>query len=196
MRTLEVWAMKLPHRRRMIKKVTSTYYREFTKEIKGKRVLEIGCGHGFGVAAIRTYFSPGQIIATDLDPRMIASAKQRNKDPNVIFEMADATRLHYKNSSFKAVFEYGVLHHIPSPLWKSCLKELYRVLSNKGMLFLYDNSIESFQTFWGRINRLISKHPYESMYKKRELLDYILSLGFVIKKDINLGRYFIIIAQK
>lgn len=180
----------------MIERVTSQYYRGFAKELAGKRVLEIGCGHGFGVNAIRRNFSPKQIIATDLDSRMIDSAKLRSKNPNVVYEVADATKLRYKNNSFGAIFDYGVLHHIPGPLWKTSLRELYRVLSYKGKLFLYDNSIESFQTFWGRINRIISAHPYESMYTKRELVDYLVSLGFMIRKDINLGRYFVVIAQK
>ncbi|MBI3342801.1 class I SAM-dependent methyltransferase, partial [Candidatus Gottesmanbacteria bacterium] len=98
--------MKLPYRRRMIERVTSKYYREFAKELTGKRVLEIGCGHGFGVGAIRRYLSPKQIIATDLDPKMIDSAKQLSGDPNIVYEVADATRLRYKNNSFSAVFDY------------------------------------------------------------------------------------------
>ncbi len=196
MRALEVWAMKLPYRRRMIEGITAKYYREFAKELTGKRVLEIGCGHGFGVQAIRTYLSPKQIIATDLDPRMVASTKQRINDPSVVFEVADATQLRFKNDSFNAVFDYGVLHHIPGLFWKKCLQEFYRILLPKGKLFLYDNSIESFTTFWGRINRLISSHPYDSMYTKRELLAYLKSLGFRVKKEVPLGRYFIIIAEK
>ncbi len=196
MKAVEVWAMKLPYRRRMIEGITVKYYREFAKELTGKCVLEIGCGHGFGVEAIRTYLSPKQITATDLDPRMVASAKQRINDPSVVFEVADATKLRYKNNTFSAVFDYGVLHHIPGPLWKKSLREFYRILRPRGILFLYDNSIESFTTFWGRLNRLISSHPYDSMYSKPELLAYLTSLGFRINKEVDLGRYFIIIAEK
>ncbi len=180
----------------MIETVTSRYYRGFAEELSGKRVLEIGCGHGFGARAIRKYLSPKRVIATDLDPRMIDSASKMVDDPAVVFEVADAAKLPYEDNSFDAVFDYGAIHHIPGLLWKSCCKELYRVLSRHGKVFIYDNSIESFSTIWGRINRIMTDHPYESMYKKTELLDYLISLGLKIKKEVSLGRYFIAIAEK
>lgn len=196
MNWLEVWSMKLPYRRRMIEGVTANYFREFAEGLTGKEVLEIGCGHGFGAQAIMRDFSPSKITATDLDPRMITSAKRSIKDPSIIFEVADATKLPYEDSRFAAVFEYGAIHHVPGPLWKTCLEEIYRVLSAGGKVFLYDNSLESFTTGWGLINRLISHHPYDSMYKKRELTDHLRYLGLNVLKEADLGRYFVVIAEK
>lgn len=196
MTIFEVWTMKLPYRRWMVEEVTSKYYHDFFKELAGKNILEVGCGHGFGVRAIKRYFSPKKIVATDVDPRMIASARKNIDDSEVVFEEADATKLHYKDNSFDAIFVYGVIHHIPGPLWKNCLKELYRVISPGGKVFIYDNSIESFRTFWGRINKIISVHPYDSMYRKTEFFDYLKRVGFTILKDIDLGRYFVVVAEK
>ncbi len=196
MNIFDVWAMKLPYRRRMIEEVTSKYYRDFFKEFAGKDILEIGCGHGFGAKAIKKYFSPKKIIATDLDPRMIESARRQIHDKAIEFRVADATKLPFKNDSFSAVFDYGTIHHIPGPLWKDSLREIYRVLARRGKAFIYDNSIESFHTLWGRINRIISVHPYSSMYKKSEFIDELKSVGFTVIKEVNLGRYFIAIVEK
>lgn len=196
MNTLDVWAMNLPYRRWMIKKIIKNYYRPFLQKLNGKNILEIGCGHGFAAKTMLSYFSPKKITATDLDSRMISSAKKQVKDPLITFEAANATKLPYKNSSFEAVFVYGVIHHIPGPLWKKSLDEIYRVLKKNGKAFIYDNSIESFRTLWGRMNKIISNHPYDSMYKKSEFLDYLKLMDFKILKEANLGRYFIVIAEK
>ena len=158
--------------------------------------MDIGCGLVFGALALKRNFSPAKIVATDLDPRMIASAKKNVTDPSIFFEFADATKLSYENAGFDAVFEYGAIHHIPGPEWKTCLDEIYRVLVPKGRVFIYDNSIESFTTIFGRIIRLISCHPYDSMYKRSEFIDYMKLIGFNIIKEVSLGRYFVIIAEK
>lgn len=196
MNKLDVWLMNLPFRKRMIDKVTSRYYHEFFKELADKNILEIGCGHGFGAKAISKNFSPKKIVATDLDPRMISSAKKNVDDPVIVFEEADAARLPYKNNNFDAVFDYGTIHHIPGPQWKNCLEELYRVLSPGGKVFIYDISIDSFNTLFGRLYKIFNTHPYSSMYKKSEFLDYLKFVGFKILKEVDLGRYFIVIAEK
>lgn len=196
MTKLEVLEMNSLYRKWMIERITSRYYREFFNDFKEKNILEIGCGHGFGAKTIKKYFSPKKIVATDLDPRMIVSARKQIHDPTIAFEVADATKLPFKDDSFSAVFDYGAIHHIPGPSWKDSLRELHRVLVRKGKAFIYDNSIESFHTLWGRINRIISTHPYDSMYKKSEFVDELKLVGFTIIKEINLGRYFIVIVEK
>ena len=196
MTKLEVWEMDSLFRKWMIERVTYRYYREFFNDFKGKNILEIGCGHGFGAKTIKKYFSPNKIIAIDLDPRMVVSARKQIHDPTIVFEIADATKLPYKDNSFEAVFVYGVIHHIPGPLWKKSLDEINRILKKNGQAFIYDNSIESFKTLWGRVSRIISKHPYDSMYKKSEFINYLKSIGFKIQKDNTLGRYFLVITEK
>lgn len=202
MHRLDVLAMNSPHRRWIIDRVTASYYREFFNDVIDKKVLEIGCGAGFGTEVIKKYFSPKSIEATDIDPRMIALAKKNIHDQTINFSVADATKLPYKSNSFDAIFDYCAIHHIPSPRWKDCVRELYRVLSPHGKLYIYENSIESFTSSWGRIYRILTTHPYESMYKKRELLDYLRNMNFKILKEVDLAtfwaliEYFITVVEK
>lgn len=196
MARLSIWCSNTAFRKWLLDRDAKKYYFEYFNELKGKTVLEIGCGSGFGAEIILKYFSPQKIIATDLDPRLIAIAKKNTKSKRITVEQANATRLDYKDKSFDAVFGYGVVHHIPAPEWKECLNEIYRVLKPGGMLFLRDLSLESFKTLWGKITKAFTIHPYDKMYRKEEFMDYLVSIGFKILKRVQEPRFFTIVAKK
>jgi len=139
MNKLDIWLINTPFRKWLLDRATRKYFFEYFNELKEKTVLEIGCGSGGGTELILKYFSPKKLIATDLDPRLIALAKNNVQNKKVIFEKANATKLSYKEKSFDAIFDYGVIHHIPLPEWKECLKEIYRVLKPGGKLFLWES---------------------------------------------------------
>lgn len=187
----------IPIRKRILKNVISNYFRDYLNKLKGKTILEIGCSNGQGASLINKYFSPKEIVATDLDERLLNLAKRNIKEASIKFEIADATKLRFQNNTFDAVFDFGVIHHITD--WENCLKELHRVLKPKGLVFIYDVSIESFYSLWGCIIKKLTLHPYESMYKRKEFTNYLNKLGFKILTH-NLYktslRYFVIVAQK
>lgn len=193
---LSIWWANTPFRKWLLEHVTKKYYSEFFKELGGKTILEIGCGSGLGAKIILKYFFPQKIIATDLDPRQIALAKKNVREREITFERADATKLNYQDKGFDAVFDYGVIHHLPLPEWKECLNEIYRVLKPKGKVFVYDTSIESFNTIFGRILKLVTIHPYSRMYRKEEFTNCLNKIGFKIIKEAEDPRHFIIIAEK
>ena len=149
MNELSIWLENTPVRRWHLDRVTRKYYSEYFSELKNKTILEIGCGSGWGAKIILKYFSPKKVIAIDLDPRQLALAKKNVQIREIVVEKADATKLKYKDRSFDAVFDYGIIHHIPSPEWKDCVNETYRVLKPGGKVFLDDLSIESFNTISG-----------------------------------------------
>ncbi len=164
-----------------------------------KVVLEIGCGNGIGARLIKKYFSPLKIYAIDLDQRMIDIAKRNNTDDSIIFELGDATKLRFKDGQFDAVFDFGVIHHIPN--WEDCIKEFKRVLKIGGELIVEDFSVETFETVTGRILRKLTKHPYERMYRRMDLIECLKSIGFEIMKEkicypLHLIKYFAVIAKR
>ena len=194
---LEFLLMNNPIRNLIQNHIEVKRLRKWSNLPPSKTVLEIGCGTGNGSKLIKKYFQAKIIYATDLDKRMIDIAKKNNNDDSISFEVQNATKLKFKNNFFDAVFDLGVIHHIPN--WKNCLKELQRVLKPKGKLIIEDLSIETFSTPFGKLMKKSLEHPYGSMHKEDEFVNYLEKIGFKIlvhKKHSTLIRYFIIVAQK
>ena len=166
----------------------------------GKTVLEIGCGDGKGTKLIKKYFRPRQIYAVDLDERMIVRAKKKNTDPTISFEVADVCSLRYDDNTFDAIFDFGVIHHIPN--WKDCLDELKRVLKPNGELIIEDLSIDTFtSSIFGRILKKVFRHPYEHMYTREKFIKYVEDIGLKIVAEESYYpfatiKYFVLIANK
>ena len=141
--------------------------------------LEIGCGNGNGTKLIKKYFSPKKIIGIDLDEKMIKIAKERNKDTSISYKVMDASKLDFPDKYFDAIFDFGIIHHIPN--WKDSLKEIKRVLRPKGELILEDLSIDTFSKGIGKLWRILSDHPYQHMYTSKQFTDLLKEIGFTIK---------------
>jgi ubiquinone/menaquinone biosynthesis C-methylase UbiE len=152
--------------------------RELSQLPQNQTILEIGCGNGAGTRFIREFFQPRQLIATELDERLVEIAALKNKDSNVTVEVGNATSLRFENQTFDAVIGLSVIHHIPN--WRDCIDELHRILKPDGLLILKELSIETFESPFGRIARRFVEHPYSAMLKKNEFIEYIEKKGFAI----------------
>jgi ubiquinone/menaquinone biosynthesis C-methylase UbiE len=185
------------YRKWWIERAVSRYFKTFIGELTGKRVLEIGCGSGYGAQVIKQFFDPQEVIATDLDHRLISKARSRVVDPSISFEVADASRLPYLDEQYDAIFDFAAIHHIPE--WKDCLRELRRVVRSGGRIFLIDSPIESFESFMGRLARIYTSHPYDEMFSEAEFMSQLRELNFqTLLRDVfrpNLY-YFVLVMEK
>jgi ubiquinone/menaquinone biosynthesis C-methylase UbiE len=102
----------------------------------GERVLELGPGPGtFTLDAARRAGPQGQIIAVDIQPRMIAQVKARVRETgqtNVEAHVASAYDLPLDDDSVDRAFLITVLPEIPDQA--RALAELRRVLKPSGVL--------------------------------------------------------------
>lgn len=105
-------------------------YEQIPKVIEDKDVLEIATGPG--LLAKHVAFSAKSMIATDYSDGMIKEAKKGDYPDNLIFEIADAQNLQYRENSFDAVIIANALHIVPDPV--KALKEIDRVLKPGGIL--------------------------------------------------------------
>ena len=143
-----------------------------------KKILEIGCGNGIGTQMISEFFEPAELIATDLDEQLVKIAMNKNKGSNVVIEAGNAADLEFPDNEFDAVIGLSVIHHIPN--WKDCVNELYRVIKPNGLLILKELSIETFESPFGRLARQFVSHPYDSMLRKDDFIEYLEQQGFTV----------------
>lgn len=99
-------------------------------------VLEVGAGSGDVAAALSRHRPDLRLTLTDIDERMVATARHRFTGSAVRVEQADSTALQFPGESFDYVLSFLMLHHVVN--WRSALAEASRVLRPNGMLVGYD----------------------------------------------------------
>ena len=106
--------------------------RNYEIDLSGKTLVDMGCGSGYSTGLLLKKFEPSRLIAFDIMPEQIERAKKRQLP--VDFKIGDATAINMPNSSCDAVFDFGILHHIPC--WFKALSEAARVLVPEGIMFI------------------------------------------------------------
>lgn len=108
------------------------------KNIKGKKILDLGCGTGIYTKILK---KRGAVVSgIDLSPKMIDIAKHHIK--GVDFRVGSAYRLPYESGTFDMVLASLVIHYF-SNLDKA-FREIRRVLRKDGIfIFSTDNPVIS-----------------------------------------------------
>ena len=148
------------------------------------KVLDVGCGKGIFLARTRkTYKVKG--VGVDFSSKSIARAKKWSKT-NLVFQVADATKLPFDDQTFDYVLSFDTLEHIQDQ--EKALSEMVRVLKGKGKLLIYTlNKNQSFTWhFWlKKIGVPIGKraaHDPDLFLDPEETKKKLKDLGIKIKR--------------
>ena len=145
----------------------------------GAAVLEIGCGRGAGAKLIHQTFGPTLMHAQDLDIEMIRKARRYlgiEYQKDISLSVADSTRIPFKDRSFDAVFDFGVLHHVPD--WQAALTEIRRILKPGGIFYVE----ELYPSLYGNfITRHILLHPIENRFRSSEFRRALADRGLPLR---------------
>ncbi|OBH16636.1 class I SAM-dependent methyltransferase [Mycolicibacter sinensis] len=147
----------------------------------GSRALEIGCGSGYGSRLILERFGAARVDAVDLDPAMIRRAGRRlaRYGDRVRLAQGSATDLRValdaEDASYDAVFDFGVVHHIPD--WRDALAEVARVLRSGGRFYFEEVSAHALARPSAR--RLFD-HPRDDRFTAEQFLDELTRRGLVV----------------
>ena len=98
----------------------------------GARILDIGCGAGYGTAELA---GPARLaIGIDLSPEATAHARAAYPLPQIRFVPASATALPFADASFHLITAFEVIEHLED--WRSLLAEARRVLHPNGIFLV------------------------------------------------------------
>jgi ubiquinone/menaquinone biosynthesis C-methylase UbiE len=103
------------------------------------RLLDVGCGPGTLTADLAALVDPGEVVAVDREPAVLAEARQVFIDRglgNVTAETADVYALDYDESGFDVVHAHQVLQHLSDPV--AALVEMRRVVRPGGLVAVRD----------------------------------------------------------
>lgn len=106
---------------------------------EGEQILEIGCGTGYGVAALaRAAGRSGRVVGLDLSARMLAVTRARVQRAglaeHIELVQGDAVRLPFPTAKYDAVFMSFVLELFDTPEIPLVLGECARVLRRGGRI--------------------------------------------------------------
>jgi SAM-dependent methyltransferase len=99
---------------------------------RGKRVLDAGCGAGYGSAELaRTAQS---VVALDLAREAVDFARAHYQLPSLFFEQASCAALPHPAGAFDLVVAFEVIEHLED--WREFLLEARRVLAPTGQFIV------------------------------------------------------------
>ena len=195
--TAEQWLVNNPARALVQCFYEVPLLRRLGGSVEGGRVLEVGCGRGVGLPLLLTEFGAAHVHGVDLDPRQVTRAQKRlgNKyDGRIDLRVASAEQLPFGDASFDAVFDFGILHHVP--VWQSAVGEVGRVLKPGGTFFFEEVTRAALER-WSY--RTFLKHPKENRFSEAEFLEGLRIRGLRPEAEIRrvlFGDIFIGVARR
>lgn len=136
-------------------------------------VLEVGCGSGGGTRLLFDRFRAQHVDAIDLDPAQVRVARRRLSGVEGLrVDVGDVTALPAEDGVYDAVFDVGVLHHVPR--WQDGVAEVARVLRPGGVFFFEEVTRHALQR-WSY--RTFFDHPTEDRFDPQELTDELARHG-------------------
>jgi ubiquinone/menaquinone biosynthesis C-methylase UbiE len=113
------------------------YHRTATQaDLKGKKVLEVSCGHGGGASYLVRTLDPASYTGLDLNSAGIDLCRERHNLPGLDFVCGNADNLPFADQSFDAVINIEASSYYPS--MPRFLAEVARVLRPGGHLLYAD----------------------------------------------------------
>ena len=143
--------------------IVSTVRRHFPY---AQSLLEVGCGTGFVLAALREAFPGMRLVGAELFAEGLEIARRRL--PDLEFVELDATRMPYEDE-FDVVGAFDVLEHIEEDT--AALRDMEKALRAGGGVVLL---VPQHPRIWSRMDT-VSRHVRR--YTRRELTEKVRAAG-------------------
>lgn len=101
--------------------------------VRGKNVLDIACGEGYGSDLLSNIAS--NVIGVDIDNEAVGNAKNKYKKENLKFLVGGVDKIPLEDGSVDVLVSFETIEHVNFKKQLSFLKEVDRVLK-KDSLFI------------------------------------------------------------
>lgn len=170
---------------------------------EGDSVLDVACGTGVVTRLVAQHVGTGgRVVGLDLNPGMVEVARSLPvpAGTSIDWEVGDAIRLPFSNTTFHVVFCQGGLQFVPDRL--AALREMYRVLRPRGRLALmvcqriqycpgFAILVEKLTSHVGWQAATLLRMPF-SLGDMEELRSLMVNAGFqdvIIRPEVKMVRF-------
>lgn len=147
-------------------RVLTQVFERFTDRSRPIEVLEIGCGIGGVIGALRQL---GNLRLTGSEIYIQGLKYARKKMPDVDFIQLDATDIPFRDA-FDVVGAFDVIEHIDQD--EFVMRQVWQALRPDGLFIV---TVPQYQWMWGRLDTLVH---HKRRYSRRELTDKLRRAGF------------------
>jgi len=99
---------------------------------RGRRVLDAGCGSGYGAAELAR--EAADVLAIDIAAEAIGYAREHYQPENLRFERASCLEIPAPDAAFDLVVAFEIIEHLSD--WRTFLAEVRRVLTPAGQFLV------------------------------------------------------------
>lgn len=132
-----------------------------------RSVLEIGCGTGYVLAALREALPEASLTGTEILSHAFAHARERAADAELI--QADARHLPYTDT-FDVIGAFDVIEHIEED--DAVLHEMHRAATKGGGVIL---TVPQHEVLWSAADAIAH---HKRRYRRRDLVRKMRGAGF------------------
>ncbi|HWO28490.1 MAG TPA: methyltransferase domain-containing protein [Candidatus Acidoferrum sp.] len=129
-------------------------------DVRGKAVLDLGCGSGGNVVVLAE--RGAQVVGIDISPDLFAIAQQRARSANLMatVKVGDAYNTGLPDESVDVIFCIALIHHLDIRVARD---EMWRVLRKGGTVILKEPI--RFSAFYARVRNLLPAQEDISEYE-------------------------------
>ena len=122
---------------------------------KGRRVLDVGCGCGYGTAMLGSVAT--KAVGYDCDAASIEYAQEHYAEAGRVgFAIADAEESPFPPASFDVAVCFELLEHLDDP--DTCLRAMWAMLDDRGLLIASTPNVAKLQP-----EAVFHKHAWRSL---------------------------------
>lgn len=159
------------------------------EDVKNKTILDIGCGFGWMEINLLNR-EASHVVGMEVSENDLKTAKKYVKNSRVKFEVGNALKLPFKDSTFDTVVSWEVLEHIPKNCENIMFSEVRKVLKKNGKFYLSTPYRSFFSNIFDPAWWLI-RHRH---YSKNQLKKFAMDNGFKIEKIVIKGGFWEIVS--
>lgn len=173
---------------------------DHSRDLTGRRVLEIGCGRGgFSCWMAKQPAPPREIVAADFSPAAVAKGRDYAATEGitgVIWKVADIQAIDAPDASFDTVVSCETIEHVPDPAL--AVRELARVLRPGGRLFLTTPNYLGVTGLYRGYMRLTGRRyseegqPINNFVMLPRTVSWVRKAGLKVDHVDAVGHYFLV----
>lgn len=160
-------------------------YKAVSDIVKGKSVLDLACGDGYGSFIIAE--NAKYVLGIDISQETIDSASKKYIKENLTFQQGSADQIPIKDGQFDVVISFETVEHLPSLVQKKFLQEIRRVLRPDGILIMSTPDKKLYSDARNYCNKFHIKEFYRDEFEQF-LKQFFSQIAILEQGTVQMGK--------